>query len=329
MSTDIDYIFDSGVSFNEKLNRVFRYQMKMNPVYSSYASHFPASDRDTVSNESVPLLPIRAFKETELISEGAEPELVFKSSGTGEMERSRHLIADPKLCRKSILTEFERHFPVKESVIFCYTPGYSENRESSLIWMLNELITATEEPLSRFLPLGEPLKVKEFEKAAGTGKQLILFGAAFGLLDLIELGSPALPASSAIIETGGMKTHRREISKKELREKLASGFGLSPESVHSEYGMCELLSQCYAIGSEWFESPPWVHISIRDPQNWMRICEPGEEGKIGIIDLANIYSCPFILTDDRGVMDDKGRFRILGRWDKADLRGCNFLIDRD
>ena len=329
MSIDTDYIFDPEITFSEKLNRVFLIQMEMNPVYRKYASHFHVSDMEMVDTVSVPLLPIRAFKETKLITEGKEAELIFKSSGTGDMDRSRHLVADPELYRKAIFTEFKRHLPLKKTVILCYTPGYSENRESSLIWMLNELIEASEEPLSRFLPLGEPLKAEELEKAATTGKQLILFGAAFGLLDLIDLKSPALPGTSVIIETGGMKTHRREISKQELRMKLSDGFGIPDDSIHSEYGMCELLSQCYAIGSEWFESPHWVEISIRDPQDWMRICEPGEEGKIGIVDLANTWSCPFILTDDRGVMDQKGRFRVLGRWDENELRGCNFLIDTD
>lgn len=329
MSFGTDDIFDPEIPFTEKLNHVYRFQLENNPVYSKYASHFPGPADGEAGIDSIALMPIRAFKETRMICDGFEPQVVFKSSGTGEMDRSTHLVADPEIYRKAIRTEFERHFSVHESVILCYTPGYNENRESSLIWMLNELIQASNEPLSRFLPLGEPLSEEFLEKAASTGKQVILFGAAFGLIDLIDLGSPVLPDSAAIIETGGMKTHRREISKEELHSRLSSGFGVPPQSVHSEYGMCELLSQCYAIGGGWFQSPDWVNVSIRDPQDWMRICESGEEGKIGIIDLANIYSCPFILTDDRGVMDENGRFRVLGRWHSAELRGCNFLIGED
>lgn len=325
----MDFIFDNSIPFEERLKKVLHVQLERNKVYHTFHSFFDRDRNQPPATDSIPLLPIRAFKDTKLIIEGKEPELKFRSSGTGLMKRSTHFIAEKKVYIKAIETEFYSYFPKKDYSILAYTPGYNENPDSSLIWMLQHLIKNDQTGLSRFLPLGMPLNNSDFDKIRDSGRSFILFGAAFGLLDLIDLGSVELPEGSMIIETGGMKTHRRETTKKQLRDSLSDGFGVPLGSIHSEYGMCELLSQSYAIGSEWFNTPEWVRLSVRDTDNPGRECLPGEEGKIGIIDLANVYSCPFILTDDRGVMDDSGRFLVLGRWNKEDLRGCNFLVDRD
>lgn len=324
-----DFIFDDQVSLNKRAENVFKYQLKNNPVYKLFSDHFTVSSGDPIHFQEIPLLPIRAFKETKLCASEKHPEIVFKSSGTGSMDRSQHFVIDPNIYSTSILAEFKRHFDLSSSVILAYTPGYNENKHSSLIWMLNLLIKESKCELSQFLSLNKPLDEDLLDKIKQSDKNLILFGAAFGLLDLVELKPLQLGTHVSIIETGGMKTHRREMKKSELREVLSDGFGLPKSNIHSEYGMCELLSQFYAIGGEEFSFPHWTHVSIRDPKDSTRICEPDEEGKIGIIDLANIYSCPFILTEDRGVMDEKGRFKVLGRWSSTNLRGCNFLIDVD
>jgi len=308
---------------------VYRYQFDSQSAYKTFSKHFLNENELPGSLADFPLMPIRAFKELSLIADGAEPELEFRSSGTGSMERSKHLLADPEIYKKSILMGFAEHFELSKSVLLCYAPGYSDNPDSSLLWMLNFLVEHSGDPQSAFLPLNRPLNQNLISSIENSGKKIILFGAAFGLLDLIEMGGIDLPKNTEIIETGGMKTFRREMTKAELREKLSEGFSIPQNQIHSEYGMCELLSQLYAIGGEWFEAPPWVHASVRDPHDPFRICNPGEEGKIGVIDLANVYSCSFILTEDRGVMDENGRLRVLGRWNATDLRGCNFLIDRD
>lgn len=322
-------LFDHNIPFLQRAQEVYSYQIKSSPVYRSFVTALGIALNHTPLPEEIPLLPIRAFKDTTVLCEGCTGELLFKSSSTGDLGRSKHLISDPDLYRTSFRTEFYRHFPKDEYSILVYAPGYSDNPDSSLIWMLNDLVVSDKDRLSKFLPLNKPLVQESFSEITSAGKKLLLFGAAFGLLDLLDLGSDQLPENSCIIETGGMKTHRREISKSELRKRLSDGFGLPPSSVHSEYGMCELLSQCYAIGSEWFDSPDWVNVTIRDPQDPLKICRAGDEGKIGVIDLANIYSCPFILTEDRGVMNEEGKFRVLGRWSPRNLRGCNFLIERD
>ncbi|MEX0994635.1 MAG: hypothetical protein WD599_03845, partial [Balneolaceae bacterium] len=198
---------------------------------------------------------------------------------------------------------------------------------SSLVWMLNDLIRRDETGLSKFLDLDAPLQYEELKEVESADKPFILFGAAFGLLDLIERERIKLPDHSIVIETGGMKTRKREMGKEKLQAILAEGFGLPAGSIHSEYGMCELLSQAYSKGDLWFESVPWMKVTIRDPKNPDRVCEAGEEGKIGVLDLANLYSCSFLLTEDRGVADSNDRFQVLGRWNPENLRGCNFLID--
>lgn len=337
----IEMIFSDELSFDEKRKAVFEYQFAKNPVYRRFceALSYPSAPshlrqgsggQDKWSGGSPPLLPVAAFKDAVVTClPDRKPDLVFQSSGTSAMKKSLHLVADEEIYSRSLLRGFDHFYQAEPWVIWAYTPGYAENPDSSLIWMLHELMKHDETGVSCFLPLDEPLDKHKIEEVEESGRRLILFGAAFGLLDLIEIGTPELPAESIVIETGGMKTHRREIARKELHGLLAEGFGLKRDQIHSEYGMCELLSQAYATGGEWFRTVPWMEVSIRDPENPSEEMPAGEEGMVGIVDLANVHSCSFLLTGDRGVADDKGQFRVLGRWHVSDLRGCNFLIEED
>ncbi|GAA5520407.1 hypothetical protein LQ318_01650 [Aliifodinibius salicampi] len=316
-------IFSDTLSFEEKVQQVFEYQSENNPVYRRYCEAL-----DNI--EAIPLLPIKAFKEAAVTAHPKEDyELVFKSSGTSDMQRSIHKVHDPELYDQSLLKGFRHFYNLENAVIWGYTPGYADNPHSSLIYMIQKLINQGESGLSRFLPLDKPLQADDIKEVKQSGKQLILFGAAFGLLDLLELDVPSIPSNSVIIETGGMKTHKREISRKELHRKLSRGFGLDQSRIHSEYGMAELLSQAYATGGKWFKTVPWMQVSIRNPDNPAEVLPAYREGLIAVIDLANVHSCSFLLTHDKGVMDPEGRFQILGRWNPKDLRGCNFLIEED
>jgi hypothetical protein len=330
-------IFSDKNSFKEKAKQVFEYQYKNNAVYRRFCEALGYNFKKKTSypefisgSQEIPLLPIKAFKDATITAQpDAEPDLTFKSSGTSGMERSVHRVADKNLYHQSILHGFRQFYGLDDTVIWGYTPGYSKNPHSSLIYMIQYLIDQDNSGLSRFLPLDEPLNPNAVAEVKRQKKQLIIFGAAFGLLDLLALEKVTLPSNSIVIETGGMKTHRREITKKELHKKLASGFGLNGNRIHSEYGMAELLSQAYATGGQWFRTPPWMQLSVRNPDNPAESLLPGQEGLIGVIDLANVHSCPFLLTGDKGVMDEKGRFRVLGRWNPKDMRGCNFLIEED
>ena len=332
---DLDkLIFSDDRSFDEKVAHIFEYQYKNNEVYHRYCQALGVRPEDYQAEDKgimmPPLLSVRAYKDARVTCKAdEEPGLYFESSGTGQMQRSRHEIYNPKLYRQSVLRGFQMFYNLDKATFLGYTPGYSSNPNSSLVWMVKELIDQDGSGLSRILPLDEPLRQEEVDRISDSGRQLFLFGAAFGLIDLCEASDVRLPEDSIVLETGGMKTHKREISRKELHEKLASSFGLPRKHIHSEYGMAELLSQSYATGSPWFRTPPWKKVVICNPDDPQETMPPHREGKIGIIDLANAYSCSFLLTEDRGVLSRDGKFQVLGRWNPKDLRGCNFLIEED
>lgn len=325
-----EYIF-SDEPFDAKVSTVFEYQYQNNAVYRRFCDALDV-DPDTVQQDtsSIPLLPIQAFKDARITcNPEADPDVVFKSSGTSNMQRSKHLVHNSKLYRKSILRGFNHFYDLDNAVILAYTPGYVDNVDSSLIWMINQLIEQDDIKKSRFLKLDKPLSQGEVNDIKASGKQLVIFGAAFGLLDLVDISDVSLPSNSVVIETGGMKTHKREMDRMDMHRRLAEGFGVDISRIHSEYGMCELLSQAYTTGGKWFRSVPWMQVSVRNADDHQEKLMPYHEGLIGVIDLANVHSCSFLLTGDRGIMDDLGRFQVLGRWSPEDLRGCNFLIDED
>lgn len=326
-------IFDETIPFEEKVHAVYRRQRRYNPVYARFCDAL-GIDKVTKIAE-IPLLPVQAFKHARVLC-AEDYDAVdfsrlthFRSSGTGSMQPSTHFISEPALYEASVIKGMDLFYNREEFVIWAYTPGYHENPHSSLIRMLDILIRNDKDKKSRFLGLNTPVLQAEIDEVTASGKKLMLFGAAFGLLDLIEQGTVKLPEKSIIIETGGMKTYRREMPKEELHFRLAEGFGVRLTDIHSEYGMGELLSQAYSKGSNWFKCVPWMRVSIRNADNPAETVKQGAEGKIGIIDLANRNSCAFLLTEDRGVMRRDGRFKVLGRWNPQNLRGCNFLIDRD
>lgn len=334
------FIFKNDISFEDKALRIFEFQRNNNSVYRRFCDALDIHTIQAISE--IPLLPIQAFKDSELITAESDSKFkfsqrdangvnlkFFQSSGTSGMQRSRHYLLEPEIYRESIIRGMQQFYDLDEYVIWAYTPGYNENPNSSLIWMLNTLIEREESGLSKFLELGKPLNEDEISEIRKSGKNLMLFGAAFGLLDLLEVNEINLPEKSVIMETGGMKTYRREMSREVLHRKLAKGFGLTTSHIHSEYGMTELLSQAYNPGGYWFATPPWMEVTIRNPKNPVEEVKTGEEGIIGVMDMANLYSCSFILTGDKGIQVGGGKFQVLGRWNPQNLRGCNFLIDRD
>lgn len=324
------FVFDQSVNFETRMMRVFRHQYDNLRPYKLFCDELGVNSDSITAQNLPPLLPVEAFRDADICSAKIDDTtLQFMSSGTTGMKRSTHCVPDPELYRKSIFEGIRQFYPLEEFVILAYTPGYIDNPNSSLIWMLQQLVEKDNTGLSRFLELDEPVSPIALDAIKASGKRILLFGAAFGLIDLAERYPFTLPENTLIMETGGMKTHRREMSREQLHTKLARAFGLQESQVHSEYGMTELLSQSYSDGSGWFRCPHWMKISIRNPHNPMEEAPQGDEGLIGIIDLANFYSCSFILTGDKGIMKPDGRFKVLGRYVPENLRGCNFLIDQD
>lgn len=326
-----EYVFSPERSFTEKTERIFRYQWNSNAVYRRFCDALEISP-ETVNpqDQDYPMLPVDAFKDADVVSKEADSfDLVFRSSGTSAMVPSTHYVHDSELYEYSLMLGFATFYEVEPLVIWAYMPDYMDNAQSSLVWMVNHLIKQDTSDLSKFLPIDEPIDLEKVNAVAEDGYRLMIFGAAFGLLDLLELGHMQLPDNAIILETGGMKTHKREISRNQLHQKLSEGFGIPEEQIHSEYGMAELLSQAYAQRGGWFETVPWMSVQIRNPDNPLETVSNGEEGLIAVIDLANVYSCSFLLTGDRGVQRSDGAFRVLGRWNPENLRGCNFLIDQE
>lgn len=325
-----EYILGPPHHFEEKALHVFDHQFYHNSHYHDFCM---ALERDTVnvsSIQDIPLLPVEAFREAVILGKYIEKaDLLFKSSGTTAMKSSIHHVASAQMYRQSILQGMKPFYSLNNMVFWGYVPGYADNPNSSLIWMIKQLIDQDGSGMSRFLPLDEGLHVDEISRIHDAGKQLLIFGAAFGFLDLIKERTYHLPENTIIMETGGMKTHRRHISREALHEELSAGFNLDRARIHSEYGMTEMLSQAYAAGDSWYKTPPWLHITIRNPENPMITMPEGEEGLIGVMDLANVHSCSFLLTHDVGIQNASGDFKVNGRWRYASLRGCNFLIEEE
>jgi len=302
----------------------FYFQYEKNPVYRRYCDLIHASPGDVDKIREIPFLPIEFFKTRQVLAGSPDWEQEFTSSGTTGMEKSSHYVKDLHLYRQSFLQTFEYFYgPIGDYCLLALLPGYMDNPNSSLIFMVRELIRMTGHPGSGFY-LDNPGqltdKLLELEKK---GQKTILLGVSFALLDLAE-AYPVNLQHTVVMETGGMKGRRKELTRQELHLKLREGLGV--HQVHSEYGMAELLTQAYAKKQGRFRTPPWMKVLIRDyddPFSWV---EKGKSGGINIIELANLYSCPFIETRDIGRILDDGSFEVLGRFDDSDIRGCNLLV---
>lgn len=274
-------------------------------------------------------LPVDAFKLADVTSFPTdEAERIFVSSGTGDQRRSRHFVRDLAMYERSVLTGYDLAVAQRfgwepgEITILGHLPAYAT--ESSLVAMVSMLAESRGSKESGLFL--EDTTVLDVAVRQAAERPLLLFGAAFGLLDLLEHRSWKLPKGSVVIETGGMKTHRREIGRKELHDRLAEGFGIGRDHVVSEYGMCELMSQCYTGLDGLFRTPPWMQFHVVDPSDGSTLLDEGQEGILAFVDLANVHSVSAILTQDRAV-SRQGGFEVLGRMAEAELRGCNFLLE--
>ena len=303
---------------------VFRFQVKNNSVYREYLKYLKFDWKSINSINKIPFLPIDFFKTKQVVCGNFEPDKIFTSSGTTGLATSRHSVNDVKIYETSFLKGFEMFYgPVNDYCILALLPSYLEREGSSLIYMTDFLIKKSAHPDSGFyLDNLDELVSRLVNMKKKKGKTLLL-GVSYALLDLAENYSLSLE-NTIIMETGGMKGRRKELIRSELHEFLIQQLGV--KSIHSEYGMTELLSQAYSSGEGWFSTPPWVKILIRDTYDPFCLEKIGKTGGINVIDLANIYSCSFIETKDLGKLDEQGNFQILGRFDNSDIRGCNLLV---
>lgn len=303
---------------------VFRFQAASCMVYGEFISNFGLDANAIDSPDHIPFLPISFFKSHEVISGTGNTEVIFTSSGTTGMINSKHLITDVSWYEESFLKAFDLFYgDVKNYCILALLPSYLEREGSSLIYMAEDLVKRSENPDSGFYLYNHDDLFVQLKRQQELRKPTILIGVTFALLDFVEqyhLDFPEL----IVMETGGMKGRRKEMIREELHQTLCRGFGVN--SIHSEYGMTELLSQAYSKGNGIFNCPPWMRIITRDTNDPMTNLNGSQTGGVNVIDLANINSCSFIATQDLGKIYADNSFEVLGRFDNSDIRGCNLLI---
>ncbi len=308
--------------FKEVALRVFEFQAKENPVYKEFLRHLNLDYSSIDSINKIPFLPIRFFKSHDVISGSGNAEKIFTSSGTTGNQTSRHLVTDLSFYRESLEYSFHHFYGnFEDFTVFALLPSYLEREGSSLIDMVEFWLKKSGRGgfyLYNHEELFEDLIRNEKE-----GKKAILIGVSFALLDFVENYQLNLK-NTIVMETGGMKGRKEEVTREELHRILKKGFGVN--EIHSEYGMTELLSQAYSKGNSRFETPHWMKILVRDTEDPLAFLPEGKTGGINVIDLANLNSCSFIATDDLGKIHRDGSFEILGRFDNSDVRGCNLMV---
>ena len=303
--------------------QVFQYQYAHNHVYREYINHLKINTDEIKSYTDIPFLPIDFFKSHKVVTTTHKEDKVFTSSGTTGSIVSKHHIARLSIYEHSFQQAFENFYGNPSSFcILALLPSYLERGGSSLVYMCDQLIEQSQHPNSGFYLNNLDELIRCLKTLESKEQPTILLGVSYALLDLIEKQDFQLK-HTIVMETGGMKGKRKEMVKEELHKTLANGFGL--DKIHSEYGMTELLSQAYSYGDGKYSCPPWMKILIRDPNDPLSL-QNGRSGGINVIDLANVDSCAFIATQDMGQLNEDGSFRISGRFDQSDVRGCNLMV---
>jgi phenylacetate-coenzyme A ligase PaaK-like adenylate-forming protein len=318
----------SYYNFDKIALELFHFQYENNPLYRQFSDSTGVEPAKVTSINSIPFLPIQFFKTHQVTTTKFEPEIIFESSGTGNMQRSKHFIKSRDLYENSFTLAFELFYGKEnEWCVLGLLPSYFEGGNSSLVMMVDKLIKSSDHSFSGFY-------MDDFDKLHHTllhneilQQPTLLIGVTYALLDFAEKYKMKLSATT-IMETGGMKGRREEITRMQVHEILQNRFGVN--AIHSEYGMTELLSQAYSRRNGLFKCAPWMKVLIRDEDDPLVITDVlknkvPKTGLINIIDLANIFSCSFIATDDLGKLYANDSFEVLGRADTSDVRGCSLL----
>jgi phenylacetate-coenzyme A ligase PaaK-like adenylate-forming protein len=324
--TDTIFNIADQESFCDLAMSIFEYQADNNKIYSEFLRLLKISKEDVRRIEEIPFIPVELFKNHMIVTGEKSPEKIFESSGTTGNSTSRHHVTDIGLYEESFSRAFRLFYGEPSGyVIAALLPSYTERENSSLVYMMNGLIRQSGNREGGFFINSTNELLTSINKWKAEKQKILLVGVSFALLELAEERSPDL-SGVIVMETGGMKGRRKEITRAELHAILKEKLNLT--EVHSEYGMTELLSQAYSKGNGLFHSPPWMKIMIRDAQDPLSLLnKPYKTGGINIIDLANVNSCSFISTGDLGQLHEDGGFEVLGRFDSSDTRGCNLLFE--
>jgi phenylacetate-coenzyme A ligase PaaK-like adenylate-forming protein len=309
--------------------KTFRKQYESVEVYRQFVDFLKINPNNVKEIVEIPFLPIELFKNHQIIDRFSKTQNYFQSSGTTQMQhRSKHFIAELSLYEASIYKSFSHFIGKPEEYIFLgLLPNYSENNHSSLIYMVDFLMKQSQQPENGYFLYNHQDLLTILQQVQKGAKKVILFGVSFALLDFLDYCESQLTSLSLpdlmVIETGGMKGRKKEMTKEELLVILKTQFGT--EKIYSEYSMTELLSQAYSLGENLYQCPRWMRVLIRNLDDPFSYVQEGKTGAINIIDLANQYSCSFIATQDLGKKQED-KFQVLGRIDHSDIRGCSLLI---
>ncbi len=318
------FLIKDEQQFADTALEVFRHQAQNCAIYREFITNLCIDPLSVTSIKDIPFLPISFFKSHDVVTNTDTVQATFTSSGTTGMINSKHPVTDVSWYEESFRRAFELFYGnIKSYCILALLPSYLEREGSSLIYMAEDMVRQSKNPDSGFYLYNHEELLQQLKKLRKAGTPTMLIGVTFALLDFVEhyqLDFPEL----IVMETGGMKGRRKEIIRQELHQTLCKGFGV--KSIHSEYGMTELLSQAYSKGDGIFNYPPWMKIITRDTNDPMTELGINQTGGINVIDLANINSCSFIATQDLGRIYGNGSFEVLGRFDNSDIRGCNLLI---
>ncbi|MBP7511360.1 MAG: acyl transferase [Bacteroidia bacterium] len=319
-------LFNSKITnFEDLCLELFQFQFQRNSVYQNYCKHVGIENLTQIKEASkIPYLPIQFFKTFEVKSFEEPSQKTFYSSSTGGNGQSKHLVKSLKIYEESFVRGFEIFFgPIEKHCILGLLPSYLEREGSSLIYMVQHLMHLSKHPLNGFFLYEHQTLQDRILHLERLGQTYYIFGVSFALLDFVQK-FPTPIVHGKIIETGGMKGRKKEITKIELYTELEEAF--KTKNIFSEYGMTELLSQAYSKIDGRYQCPPWMHVSVVDPNDPFTELPSGKTGLIRVIDLANKYSCGFILTSDLGKSYGDGTFEVLGRLDNSDLRGCSLMV---
>lgn len=311
-------------NFEECALELFHFQLKANPIYGQFCDYLGRTHRNTSGIDQIPHLPISFFKHHRVAADESGFQRVFESSGTTGNQTSKHYVSDLSFYAQNALLTFEEAYGTIQNDVFLFLlPSYLERNNSSLVYMAQHFLTHCQSNFSGFF-LDDFARLKNhLIEALETGSRVFLFGVTFGLLDFGEMNELSKTYPNLIVlETGGMKGRKKELTRSEVHQSLNNHFKTT--AIHSEYGMTELLSQAYSQGHGVFNESATLRVSVRELQDPLTVRKTGKGG-LNVMDLANLQSCSFIATDDQGEVNEDG-FRVNGRIDHSDIRGCNLLL---
>lgn len=310
-------------NFEELALKVFRYQYQYNALYRKFVDFLVKNPSKISKVTQIPCLPIEFFKYHQILSTSMPIKITFESSGTTQSQKSKHHLTDTDFYIKNALQIFERQYgKISDFHILALLPSYLERGASSLVYMVEQFIEASQSSESGFYlynhqELAEKLQCLQEQ----SDRKILLIGVTFALLDFAN-AYPIDLSKTIVMETGGMKGRRKEMIRQEVHQILQEKWNI--EQVHSEYGMTELLSQAYSKGEGIFEMPTTMRVYLRENND--PLTQSATRGLINVIDLANVASCAFIATQDVGELLSQTQFKVLGRADNSDQRGCNLMI---